>query len=49
VVGHRLADTYEAAVLEAINIFYDHHPNEVVGYPIGLFLAADSRDPEWTF
>jgi hypothetical protein len=49
VVGHRLADTFEAASLEAINIFCDQHPNEVVGYPIGLFPAADSRDPEWTF
>jgi hypothetical protein len=49
VVGHRLADTFEAAALEAINIFCDQHPNEVVGYPIGLFPAADSRDPEWTF
>jgi hypothetical protein len=49
VVGHRLTDTFEAAALEAINIFYDQHPNEVVGYPIGLFTAADSRDPEWTF
>jgi hypothetical protein len=49
VVGHRLADTFEAAALEAINIFCDQHPNEVAGYPIGLFHAADSRDPEWTF
>jgi hypothetical protein len=49
VVGHHLADTFEAAALEAINIFCDQHPNEVVGYPIGLFPAADSRDPEWTF
>jgi hypothetical protein len=49
VVGHRLADTFEAAALEAINIFYDQHPDEVFGYPIGLFLVADSRDPEWTF
>jgi hypothetical protein len=45
VVGHRLADTFEAAALEAINIFCDQHPNEVVGYSIGLFPAADSRDP----
>jgi hypothetical protein len=49
VVGHRLADTFEATALEAINIFCDQHPNEVVGYPIGLFPAADSCDPEWTF
>jgi hypothetical protein len=47
VVGHHLADTFEAAALEAINIFCDQHPNEVVGYPIGLFPAADSRDPKF--
>jgi hypothetical protein len=49
VVGHHLADTFEAAALEAINIFCDQHPDEVAGYPIGLFPAADSRDPEWIF
>jgi hypothetical protein len=49
VVGHRLADTFEAAALEAINTFCEQHPNEVVGYPIGLFPAVDSRDLEWTF
>jgi hypothetical protein len=49
VVGHHLADTFEAAALEAINIFYDQHPDEVVRYPIGLFPAVDSHDPEWTF
>jgi hypothetical protein len=49
VVGHRLANTFEAAALEAINIFCDQHPDEVARYPIGLFPTADSRDPEWTF
>jgi hypothetical protein len=49
VVGHRLADTFEATALEAINIFYDQHPDEVVRYPIGLFPVVDSHDPEWTF
>jgi hypothetical protein len=49
VVDHHLADTFEAAAPEAINIFCDQHPDEVAGYPIGLFPAADSRDPEWTF
>jgi hypothetical protein len=49
VVGHHLADTFEAAVLEAIYIFCDQHPDEVAGYPIGLFPAADSPNPEWTF
>jgi hypothetical protein len=49
VIGHRLADTFEAAAIEAIHIFYDQHPEEVAGYPIGLFPAMDSRDPEWTF
>jgi hypothetical protein len=29
VVGHHLADTFEAAALEAINIFCDQHPDEV--------------------
>jgi hypothetical protein len=46
VVGHRLPDAFEAAALEAINIFCDQHPNELVGYPIGLFPTADSHDPE---
>jgi hypothetical protein len=49
VVGHGLADTFEAAALEAINIFYDQHPDEVARYHIGLFSVADSRDPKWTF
>jgi hypothetical protein len=32
VVGHHLADTFEAAALEAINIFCDQHPDgEVLG------------------
>jgi hypothetical protein len=35
--------------MEAIHIFCDQHPEEVAGYPIGLFPAIDSRDPEWTF
>jgi hypothetical protein len=49
VIGHRLADTFEAAAMEAIHIFCDQHPEEVAGYPIGLFPAMDFRDPEWTF
>jgi hypothetical protein len=49
VIGHRLADTFEAAAIEAIHIFCDQHPEEVAGYPISLFPAMDSRDPEWTF
>jgi hypothetical protein len=49
VIGQRLADTFEAAAMEAIQIFCDQHPEEVAGYPIGLFPAMDSRDPEWTF
>jgi hypothetical protein len=31
------------------HIFCDQHPDEVARYPIGLFPATDSRDPEWTF
>jgi hypothetical protein len=49
VVDHRLANTFEAVALEAINIFCDQHPDEVVRYPIGLFPTADFHDPEWTF
>jgi hypothetical protein len=49
VIGHRLADTFEAAAIEAIHIFCDQHPEEVARYPISLFPAMDSRDPEWTF
>jgi hypothetical protein len=46
VVGYRLVDTIETAALEAIHIFYNQHPMEVAGYPIGLFPAIDSSDPE---
>jgi hypothetical protein len=49
VVGFRLVDTIEAAALEAINNFCDQHPEEVAAYPIGLFPAVESRDPEWVF
>jgi hypothetical protein len=49
VVGHHLADTFEAVAIEAIHIFCDQHPEEVAGHPIGLFPTMDSRDPEWTF
>jgi hypothetical protein len=45
-VGYRLVDTIETAALEAINIFFNQHPLEVAGYPIGLFHAIDSSDPE---
>jgi hypothetical protein len=49
VVGYHLVDTIEAAALEAIHIFWNQHPMEVAGYPIGLFPAIDSGDPEWNF
>jgi hypothetical protein len=49
VVGYRLVDTIEAAALEAIHVFYDQHLEEVAAYPIDLFPAVDSRDPEWVF
>jgi hypothetical protein len=49
VVGYRLVDTIKTATLEAINIFCNQHPMEVAGYPIGLFPAIDSSDPEWNF
>jgi hypothetical protein len=49
VVGFCLVDTIEAAGLEAINNFYDQHPEEVAEYPIGVLPAVDSRDPEWVF
>jgi hypothetical protein len=42
-------DTIEAAALEAIHIFCDQHPEKDAGYPIGLFPAVDSHDPEWVF
>jgi hypothetical protein len=44
VIGHRLIDTFEAAAMEAIHIFCNQHPEEVAGYPIGLFPAMDSHD-----
>jgi hypothetical protein len=49
VVGYRLVDTIETAALEAIHIFCNQHPMEVAGYPIGLFPAIESTDPEWNF
>jgi hypothetical protein len=49
VVGYHLVDTIKTAALEAINIFCNQHPMEVAGYPIGLFPAIDSSDPEWNF
>ncbi|PUZ75346.1 hypothetical protein GQ55_1G155900 [Panicum hallii var. hallii] len=49
VVGYRIIDTIETAALEAIHIFCKQHPMKVAGYPIGLFPAIDSSDPEWNF
>jgi hypothetical protein len=49
VVGYHLFDTIEAAALEAIHLFCNQHPMEVAGYPIGLFPAINSSDPEWNF
>jgi hypothetical protein len=49
VVGYRLVDTIETTALEAIHTFCNQHPMEVAGYPIGLFPAIDSSDPEWNF
>jgi hypothetical protein len=49
VVGYRLVNTFETAVLEAIHTFCDQHPAEVAGHPISLFPAIDSSDPEWNF
>jgi hypothetical protein len=49
VVGYCLVDTIETVTLEAIHIFCNQHPMEVAGYPIGLFPAIDSSDPEWNF
>ncbi|PVH34075.1 hypothetical protein PAHAL_8G132600 [Panicum hallii] len=47
VVGHRIVDTIEGAALEAIYLFCNQHPREVVGQPIGLFSTTDPNDPEW--
>ena len=47
--GYHLADTVEAAALEAITAFCEQHPNEVAEYPIGLFPTANYHDPEWSF
>jgi hypothetical protein len=49
VVGYRLIDTIETTALEAMHIFYNQHPMDVVGHPIGLFPAIDSSDPKWNF
>jgi hypothetical protein len=42
VVGYRIVDTIEGAALEAIYLFCNQHPREVVGQPIGLFLQQIS-------
>jgi hypothetical protein len=47
--GYHLVDTIKTAALEAIHIFCNQHPMEVARYPIGLFPAIDSSDPEWNF
>jgi hypothetical protein len=47
VVGHRIVNTIEGAALEAIYLFCNQHPREVVGQPIGLFSTTDPNDPEW--
>jgi hypothetical protein len=43
VIGHRVANTFETAAMEAIHIFCDQHPEEVAGPSIDLFPAMDSR------
>jgi hypothetical protein len=47
VVGYRIVDTIEAAALEAIYLFCNQHPREVVGQPIGLFPTTDPNNPKW--
>jgi hypothetical protein len=47
VVGYRIVDTIEGAALEAIYLFCNQHPREVVGQPIGLFPTTNPNDPEW--
>jgi hypothetical protein len=46
VVGHRIVDMIEGAALEAIYLFCNQHPREVVGQPIGLFSTTDPNNPE---
>jgi hypothetical protein len=48
-VGYRLVDTIETAALEAIKLFCNQHPTEVVAYPIGLFPTIDPGNLEWNF
>jgi hypothetical protein len=47
VMGYRIVDTIEGAALEAIYLFCNQHPREVVGQPIGLFATTDPNEPEW--
>jgi hypothetical protein len=47
VMGYRIVDTIEGAALEAIYVFCNQHPGEVVGQPIGLFATTDPNEPEW--
>jgi hypothetical protein len=47
VMGYRIVDTIEGAALEAIYVFYNQHPREVAGQPIGLFATTDPNEPEW--
>ncbi|PVH66129.1 hypothetical protein PAHAL_1G155900 [Panicum hallii] len=47
VMGYRIVDTIEGAALEAIYLFYNQHPREVAGQPIGLFSTTDPKESEW--
>jgi hypothetical protein len=38
VIGHRLADIFEAAAMEAIHIFCDQHPEKLQDILSGYFL-----------
>jgi hypothetical protein len=40
-------DTIEGAALEAIYLFCNQHPKEVVGQPIGLFSTTNPNEPKW--
>ena len=49
VIGYRLVDAFEIAALKAITTFFEHHPEEVAAYPIGLFPAVNAGSAEWLF
>jgi hypothetical protein len=46
-IGFRMDDTTEAAVMKTLMTFCGYHPLEMVMHPLGLFPAEKKDDPMW--